>query len=89
MTTYQLIQMMANRGFYFECGPHSDCAGFYAIFAKAPNFENQPWDKGGHGLTLHRAIIMAVKIATGRTVHVPPIETFRINAQEVNSIDSR
>jgi hypothetical protein len=75
MTTYQLIQMMANRHFFFECGPHEGCSGFFASFYKKP--ASRPgWSLCGHGLTLHRAIIMAVKIATGRTVHVPPIETF-------------
>jgi hypothetical protein len=78
MTTYQLIQMMANRHFFFECGPHEGCSGFYAIFYKKPPIRPAVfmWSSCGHGLTLHRAIIMAVKIATGRTIHVPPIETF-------------
>jgi len=80
MTTYQLIQMMANRHFHFECGPHIDCSGFYAIFHKKPAGYVRPevfeWSLCGHGLTLHRAIIMAVKIATGRTIHVPPSEAF-------------
>jgi len=80
MTTYQLVQMMANRGFFFECGPHEGCSGFFATFYKKPLGYVRPvvldWTVCGHGLTLHRAIIMAVKISTGRTVHVPPLETF-------------
>jgi hypothetical protein len=74
MTTYQLVQMMVNRRFFFECGCHEDRSGFYAIFYEKPL--NLDWDLCGHGLTLHRAIIMAVKIATGRKIHVPPKETF-------------
>jgi len=85
MTTYQLVQMMANRHFFFECGPHAGCSGFYSIFYKKPAGYVRPevleWSLCGHGLTLHRAIIMAVKIVTGRTVHVPPIETFEIKHQ--------
>lgn len=85
MTTYQLIQMMANRHFYFECGPHDVCSGFFAVFYKKPSgyVRTTPdWTQCGHGLTLHRAIIMAVKIATGRAVHVPPFETFEIKCND-------
>lgn len=82
MTTYQLIQMMANRHFLFECGPHESRSGFFAIFYKKPRPPIFEWGACGHGLTLHRAIIMAVKIATGRTVHVPPVETFEIKRHD-------
>ena len=91
MTTYQLVQMMVNRRFFFECGPHAGCSGFYAIFYKKPFEYKRPpvfeWALCGHGLTLHRAIVMAVKIATGRTIHVPPIETFEIKRRETNPLN--
>lgn len=84
MTTYQLIQMMANRHFYFECGSHDGCSGFFAVFYKKPALR-PPWPLCGHGLTLHRAIIMAVKIATGRTVHVPSFATFETTHHDPQS----
>lgn len=87
MTTWQLIRAMAQRGFTLEAGPHTGYRGYYAQFRPCVNYDvcdecgqniyPDSWDIAGHGLTLHRAVVMAAKIALRKPVTIPPHEEFR------------
>lgn len=87
MTTWQLIRAMAHKGFTLEAGPHTGYRGYYAQFRPmtdwsicdecGQNILPDDWKLVGHGLTLHRAVIMAAKIALGKPVIIPPTEEFR------------
>lgn len=92
LTTWQLIRMMLQKGYTLETGPHfKRYRGYWARFVptklvgEAPKCDEcgqtvifDHWDKAGHALTAHRAIVMAAKIALGKSVSVPMCESFKL-----------
>lgn len=87
MTIWQLIRALAQRGYTLEMGPHHGYRGYYAQFRPQVEYETcdecgqnllaDSWNIAGHGITPHRAVIMAAKIALGKPVIIPPHEEFR------------
>jgi hypothetical protein len=94
MTTWGLIREIVQKGFTFEAGQHCDgnrgyWAGFFVYDPKEPECdvcdkcgEETPtihyWKDAGHAMTLHRAVIMAAKIALGKPVVVPGSGEFKL-----------
>lgn len=87
MTTWQLIRAMVQRGYTLVAGPHTGYRGYYAQFYQTTDWNGcdecgqnilpDAWTLAGHGLTLHRAVIMAAKIALNKPVTIPSTEEFR------------
>jgi len=78
MTTWQLIRTLIHKGFSLEVGQHYDYRGYYAVFSeKEGRLPPDEWACAGHGLTPHRAVVMAAKLALGKPVTIPPPEEFR------------
>jgi len=92
MTTWQLIRTMLKKGFMLEAGRHfKGYRGYWARFVLTELIEEAPecdecgqavifdrWDGAGHALTAHRAVVMAAKIALGKSVSVPSCESFKL-----------
>lgn len=80
MTTWQLIRTMAQRKFEFQCGLHTSERGYWASFTKEDpstiacdecGSTLMEWENSGHAMTLHRAVVMAAKLARGESIAVP------------------
>lgn len=92
MTTWQLIRTMLQKGYTLETGRHyKGYRGYWARFTPTELVEDAPecdecgqpviferWDGAGHGMTAHRAVLMAAKIALGKSVAVPPMSEFQL-----------
>ena len=92
MTTWQLIRTMVQKGYQFEAGPHFENMRCYwsrfipiELVATAPECDEcgercvpDAWEQAGHAMTLHRAVVMAAKIALGKPVVIPPTSEFEL-----------
>lgn len=81
-----LISLMTENGYTFECGPHcKGMTGYYADFFKQSDRReceecgcpvSRDWSQVGHANTVRDATVMAAKIATAQVVDVPRPHTF-------------
>jgi len=91
MTTWELIRTMAQKGYEFQMGHHTEkLRGYWACFIKIDDPDTRErcdeceepvpayWAECGHAMTAYRAVIMAAKIVLKKPVTVPPDNEFKL-----------